>query len=124
MWQDYLITTGGFVLIASLLTMVRLKDRWYIPNALILGTVLGAYGVAFVTMSMWLSASVMFVQSVLWTMIALQRCRTKDVSGVTTEEQCTVCTPPSGTTTLTNEWNSVQEVLDKVAEEMKREVSS
>lgn len=107
MWQDYLITVGGFMLIASLLTMVRLKDRWYIPNALILGGVLGVYGVAFVTMSMWLSGGVMFVQSALWTMIAWQRWHTRGVSTVTTSPPYMGSIHPSGTITLTGDSSEV-----------------
>lgn len=105
MWQDYVITIGGFTLIASLLTSVVLKDRWYVPNALILGGVLFVYGIAFATMSMWLSSSVMFGQSVLWTTIALQKCtrlggiRT-GVGGMLTRLR-RVGTHRSGTTTLT-----------------------
>ena len=97
MWQDYLITGGGFVLIASLLTMIRLKDRWSIPNALILGTVLGAYGVAFVTMCMWLSASVMAAQSVLWTTIGVQKWwQNRGRGGCSTHPSGTISSTPGG----------------------------
>ncbi len=74
-WQDFVLTLGGFVFAAGLLPMLRGAEKPPLSTSLPLAATLAVYVVTVATLDLWLSAGTMAAQSFIWTALAVQRMR-------------------------------------------------
>ncbi len=74
-WQDLVLTVGGFVFVAGLVPMLRAQTRPPLSTSIPLAGTMAMYAVAMATLDLWLSAGPMVVQSFIWATLAVQRMR-------------------------------------------------
>jgi hypothetical protein len=74
-WQDLVMSFGGFFVAASLLPMLRAREKPPLTTSGPLVVILAAIGVALYTLDLRLAALSTVVQGALWAMIALARLR-------------------------------------------------
>lgn len=72
-WQDLVFTSGGFVLTAGLMPMLRTPERPPLRTSLTLLAVLSSYVVTLASLDLWLSATGTALQAAIWGLLAIQQ---------------------------------------------------
>jgi hypothetical protein len=72
-WQDLILTSGQFLLFASLIPSVLSKDKPALPTSVLAAVVLGAFGVVYITLHLWFTAVMVAVTCLTWALLAYQK---------------------------------------------------
>ena len=72
MWQDIVITTGGFIMIIALLPTVRGSNKPDRKTSIITGLILSAFSISYLSLHLWLSSVTTMVMAVIWFILYYQ----------------------------------------------------
>ena len=72
MWQDIVITTGGFIMIIALLPTVRGNNKPDRRTSIITGIILSAFSISYLSLHLWLSSVTTMVMAVMWFILYYQ----------------------------------------------------
>ena len=72
-WQDWVLSIGGFVLLASLMPTVIGPHKPALTTSIMSATIIFIFGVTLATLGLWLTAVANVGNSIAWTVLAVQR---------------------------------------------------
>ena len=72
MWQEFVISTGQWFFVISLIPTLRSKNKPPLFTSLTTGLILLVFGYTFATMHMWNSSISTFTVGMTWEVIAVQ----------------------------------------------------
>ena len=76
-WQDWIFSFGSGVFIFALFPSVLSKDKPALSTSIPTGGVLFCFALTYVTLELWLSAVVTFINALIWWIIAFQKYKVK-----------------------------------------------
>lgn len=80
-WQDYVFTVGSFLLIVTLIPMLRSKHGAPVWSALPIAAILFVFAATYLTLGFKLAPTIEAVQATLWVYLAWQHTtRTRQAS--------------------------------------------
>jgi hypothetical protein len=72
-WQDIVISIGGWVMIAAIVPSLIGKDKPALSTSLVTGTILLSFAVCYGTLNLWSSALSTGVLAAAWLVLAVQQ---------------------------------------------------
>jgi threonine/homoserine/homoserine lactone efflux protein len=72
-WQDLVLTVGTFIFILALLPSILSKDKPALSSSLITGAVLVIFVLTYLSLSFWLTAFAVALNSLTWLTLAYQK---------------------------------------------------
>jgi Flp pilus assembly protein TadB len=73
--QDIILTIGNLLMAASLIPSVISSDKPALSTSLLTGSILFAFGIVYVTLSLWVSVFAITLNVLLWYVLAFQKFR-------------------------------------------------
>lgn len=75
LWQDIVISVGGYIFLAALVPSIIGKDKPAISTSITTGSVLLAFAFAYSTLSLWSSVFSTLLMSFAWFFLGWQKYR-------------------------------------------------
>lgn len=72
-WQDLILTIGNVIFIIALVPSILSKDKPAILTSILSFLVLMSFAGVYVSLSLWASAVFIFITSILWLILAIQK---------------------------------------------------